>query len=718
MKLARLKNMGITEIAYRGRQEANKWLERVGVNGNGELSFHARDGNPDRTALLVRDRFHEVGPRRFFAGAAGDETPDLASEKMAHACEQTIAAADEICRGRFDLLGYRGLSFGAPIDWHLDPVSGQRSPLVHWSRVRPLDPAMVGDSKIVWELNRHQWLIHLGIAYRLTGNARYAEAFAAYLVQWMQANPPGIGINWASSLEAALRIVSWSWALSLFRDSEELSPELFAALLEGLSLHAAHVEKYLSYYFAPNTHLTGEALGLFYAGVLYPELPWAGRWRDLGARILIEQSGRQIFSDGVYFEQSTCYQRYTAEIYLHFLILSERNRLAVPAEVGERLERLLDFLVAVRRPDGSVPQIGDADGGGLAPLAIRQPDDFRGVFSVAAAFFRRADYAWAGGGPTPESLWLLGPAGLKSYQRLEPAPPQTERSRVFADGGYVVMRSGWRRDSHHLIFDAGAVNGPKSGHGHADLLSIQCSVFGEPYLVDPGTYCYTADAEWRDFFRGTWAHSTVTVDGLGQAAPAGPFDWKAHPSARLRRWLSTEAYDLADAAHDAYGEISDPVVHRRRVIFVKSRYWVIVDDIQGGATHRVEVRFQFAPMKVAIEPANWVRARGQRGQALLVRPFATAPFQMDLVEGSVDPIEGWFSPDYGRRVPAPALIWSAAVRLPLRVMTLLFPLEHPSAPCPDVLQLLSPIGPTGLIFRRERERIVVRDDSVVVLKQK
>jgi hypothetical protein len=51
-------------------------------------------------------------------------------------------------------------------------------------------------------------------------------------------------------------------------------------------------------------------------------------------------------------------------------------------------------------------------------------------------------------------------------------------------------------------------------------------------------------------------------------------------------------------------------------------------------------------------------------------------------------------------------------------MTLLYPLEHPSAPCPDVFQLLSPTGPTGLIFRRDRERIVVRDDSIVVLKQK
>ena len=75
--------------------------------------------------------------------------------------------------------------------------------------------------------------------------------------------------------------------------------------------------------------------------------------------------------DGVYFEQSTCYQRYTVEIYLHFLILAMRNGMAIPADVGQRVQRMLDFLLAIRRPDGSIPQIGDADGGWLLPLATR-----------------------------------------------------------------------------------------------------------------------------------------------------------------------------------------------------------------------------------------------------------------------------------------------------------------------------------------------------------
>src|SRR5207249_8590072 len=140
--------------------------------------------------------------------------------------------------------------------------------------------------------------------------------------EWLAANPPGIGINWTSSLEIALRLISWCWALVLFRGCRSVSPALFGAVLSSLCAHASHVERYLSHYFSPNTHLTGEALGLFYAGVLFPELARAPRWRKLGQGILETESERQILADGVHFELTTCYHRYTVEIYLHFLILA------------------------------------------------------------------------------------------------------------------------------------------------------------------------------------------------------------------------------------------------------------------------------------------------------------------------------------------------------------------------------------------------------------
>ena len=573
----------------------------------------------------------------------------------------------------------------------------------------------MGDPKVTWELNRHQWLVTLGQAYRLTGDESHARRFASSVQEWMAANPIGWGINWASSLEVAMRLISWCWALHLFRGSRALTPDLFAQMRSGIRSHATHIERYLSHYTSPNTHLTGEALGLFYAGTQFPGFTEAARWTAEGERILIEQVTRQVLNDGVYFEQSTCYQRYTVEIYLHFLILAARCGRPVPEVVQARLRKAIDFLLAIALPGGAVPSVGDGDGGWLLPLQRREPNDLRGIFSTAAALFPRSEYAWAAGGLAPETQWLLGSPGAAAFHAIRPAPPEVSSHGLFRAGGYVVMRSGWEPRDHQVIFDVGPLGPPgAAGHAHADLLSVQCALFGEPFVVDSGTFLYAANPPWRDIFRGTAAHSTVMVDGVGQAVPAGPFAWKALPAARLRRHASDESLGYADAEHSGYCRLPDPVVHRRRVLFVKPRLLFIVDDLLGGDRHRIDARFQFAPSRVE-QRAGWVRVVGPRGRGLLVRSFARVGLTTRIVEGSELPREGWVSPDYGTRRPAPMVIVTAEERLPLRIITLLIPTAGEPGVPPEVALLDGDAPqPSGLVLDGGRDRVRFEDDGVVV----
>ena len=189
-----------------------------------------------------------------------------------------VVTLDHICAGRFDLLGYTNLSFGDPIDWQFEPLTGKRIPLLHWSKLDYLNAEVAGDKKIIWELNRHQYFMTLGQAYWLTGDERYGRVFTAHLEAWMDANPPKLGINWASSLEVAFRSMAWLWAFHFFKTSPSLSNETFKRAWKFLYLSARHLESYLSTYFSPNTHLTGEALGLFYLGTLLPEFEESSRW--------------------------------------------------------------------------------------------------------------------------------------------------------------------------------------------------------------------------------------------------------------------------------------------------------------------------------------------------------------------------------------------------------------------------------------------------------
>ena len=714
-RLRRVASMGMAEAGYRSWQESAKWIDRRRIDRHtvDPVAVLRREAPSIADHTPGREAIESVFRSRFFAGATRESIAEL-GRLFPDASRHILDDADALLTGEFNLLGYRGLSFGTPIDWQLDPVWSRRAPLAHWSQIDPLDPAVVGDSKIAWELSRHQWVVRLAQAFALTGDPRYATAAVNAIEHWIDANPVGRGLNWASSLEVAFRVIAWSWTLALLRGSAAMSPAFTTKLFASIHAHAAHVRKYLSYYFSPNTHLTGEALGLFYAGTLFPHFRDAADWRATGVRILVDQSRIQIGDDGVYFEQSTCYQRYTCEFYLHFLLLAARSGIAIPADVPSRVLRMIDFLVSIRRPDGSMPLVGDADDGCLMPLVCREPDDFRGVLAVYAALFRRPDFAAASGGPAPEVLWLLGPDGVRHITETNPASTAGPASRVFERGGYAVMRSGWDRDAHQLILDTGPLGcHVSSGHGHEDLLAVQCSVFGDRVLIDPGTYGYTAEPAWRNYFRSAAAHSTVVIDGMGQSEPAGPFGWRRRPRALLREWITTEAFDVADAEHNAYAHLDKPVTHRRRVVFVKPDFWVLIDDLTGEGSHTIDLSFQLAPVDVELASPHCCRVETERGAVLWIVTLASTPMVSAIRSGELQPIRGWISDRYGRKQPSPALVCSARAPLPMRAITVLYPTRDRSARPPAVESLfdhgtLSGVRIDGCIVRLDRDRVIVK----------
>jgi hypothetical protein len=277
------------------------------------------------------------------------------------------------------------------------------------------------------------------------------------------------------------------------------------------------------------------------------------------------------------------------------------------------------------------------------------------------------------------------------------------------------MRSGWDRDAHQMLVDVGPLGCPESGaHAHADLLSVQCSIFGDPVIVDPGTHCH-GDSRWRDFFRSTAAHSTVVVDGASQAEPAGSFGWHRRPRVRLREWHSTPEVDFLDAEHDGYRSLTQPVGHRRRVIFIKPAYWIVVDDLSGTGRHDVELRFQFARGPVTLGPHPWTRAATRRGQCLWISAFPSAPAQPALKSGAASPICGWIAPEFTRLSPAPMLIYSFAVALPWRIVTLMLPDRQGLSAPPGVRPIYNAGGlPHGFVFERPRRVLRFSDRAVVV----
>jgi hypothetical protein len=415
----------------------------------------------------------------------------------------------------------------------------------------------------------------------------------------------------------------------------------------------------------------------------------AAAWRRKGAEIVWGEIAKQVHPDGVDFEQGIGYQGLVAEFWYSSVLLCERNSLAVPPEVRERLAQMFEFMQAVTRPDGTFPQIGDNDDGRLAGLDDEPVGSHQRHLAVGGAMFDRADLLAAAGEAVDTAVWLCGQAVLEPessprklmWQRgasvLEPesSPRKPMRlcgpavlesqsgtrkpmSRAFASGGFYVMRG----DDAVLVIDAGEV-GMRGigGHGHNDVLSFDLWAAGADVLVDSGTYTYTADPGARQALRSTAAHNALRIDGE-ETSRLGGDRWlwlienDAHPFDVS--WQSDDQGDVFVGSHDGYRRLAEPVDHTRRIIFDKRRMrWVIEDTVSGTGTHLVELLFHPGVAHELVDGA--VKLQAPRGDLWLFPPSETT-FREE---------QGWISGGYGLRRTAQVLVYAVRAAVPISLRT-------------------------------------------------
>jgi hypothetical protein len=682
-KIKKIKGRTWTELRTRGEQAISARTDRIWSSGKLPsdekltrlLDIHFVTRGNTTPEKLFEQFFAESEYTFFPAFRQKEKTLEVFRREFGEKSARFfIERAEKNIEGKFNLLGFESLDFGAPVDWHFEPVAGKHSPLKHWKQFDDLDAEETGDKKIIWEINRHQHFFDLGVAYWLTNDERYAETFASHLDHWMQQNLPGIGFNWSSSLEVAFRAISWIWAFQFFKDSKSFKPELFQQALKFLYLHGRHLEKYLSTYFSPNTHLTGEALGLYYLGTQLPFFERAAHWRELGSEILFAELDRQILEDGVYFEQSTWYARYTADFYTHFLILKTLNSDETSIELQEKIEvklqSLLDFLMYVTRPDGTTPLLGDDDGGITLPRGNSRSDDFRACLSTGAILFERGDYKFVANSIAEETLWLLGFQGTQSFKTLHAHSP-AHKSYKFETGGYFVMRDGWLETDDYLLIDCGTPDNVSGGHAHADTLAIDLTVGGRPILSDAGTYTYHETKELRDYFRSSEAHSTLTIDEKSSSEPGEKFSWKTKAEAKSSAWISQARFDFFEGSHNGYQRLKNsPATHSRSVLFLKNDYWIMRDYVETLGEHDYKLNFQFTgdtdPVIVNAQNGDFCVSETPENEVGL-RLF-TFGDNGEWQRGS-----GWTSSVYGKRAKAPLLHFVSSGRGSQEFFTFMLP---------------------------------------------
>ncbi|MCK4734181.1 MAG: hypothetical protein KAT65_17135, partial [Methanophagales archaeon] len=379
----------------------------------------------DKRFLELTDhQNHDELPPFFFDPTDREKIVKIVKKEYPTAIEQTIKDADAINNHIFDLLGSGKVKLGEEIDWHLDFKTGFRwNPKGYylWTRKHVdcyLKKGIYADVKIPWELSRCQHIVTLGKGYWYTGDEKYTKEFNSQIVSWIAHNPVELGVNWACTMDVAIRAVNWIWGYYFFCGSPSLTKEFKLKLFKSLYLHGRHIVNNLEFGRIRGNHYLSDIAGLVYLGILFHETKEGQKWLEKGLSALKEELKIQVYEDGVDCEGSISYHRLVTELFLSTTLICIKNGITFPQWYMTRLEKMIEFVMYYTKPDGTAPQLGDNDDGRLHILSNYgnwNRLDHRYLLSVGAVMFKRKDFKEKACELYEESFWLLGEEGLNSF---------------------------------------------------------------------------------------------------------------------------------------------------------------------------------------------------------------------------------------------------------------------------------------------------------------
>lgn len=437
-----------------------------------------------------------------------------------------------------------------------------------------------GDIRTNWELNRHYQFALLAKSFYVTGDSAYLGELEELFGSWNAANPFMWGPEWASPMESAIRLINWLTAacfLGASPSKDDRRRELARKLCAGAYVMAANVRKHYSRFSSANNHTIVEASGVAVAAVVFGQKAWL----DEALALLEREVSLQTWPDGVNKEQALHYQLFVMEalcLVSHALRASGRG---LPESIAALLRKMARYAAACRVGERACIEFGDDDEGIIFNPCCSKP--FYLGYVLAFVSLEAADgVRWTDGPDGYEQLrWLYGSG---DFARADEAPLFVPGCvETFPQGGVTVARASGGRAV--LAFDHGPLGfGALAAHGHADALSIQLFVDGEPVLIDSGTYIYNGNRTKRDLYRSTAMHNTVCVSGKNQSEILGPFLWGK--KAKVDDFKIDESGDAVtlSASHDGFS----PSIHRR-TMRLDDEILRIDDEVDGSLSNSTAV---------------------------------------------------------------------------------------------------------------------------------
>ena len=457
------------------------------------------------------------------------------------------------------------------------------------------------DIRAVWEPARLQHLAILLQYISLTEESSELKAIEQFIkdsvIGWVHENPFLYGPHYISAMECGLRIPVFFYCLKSLENLEDVEYQL---ILDAIYRHAWWASERLSLYSSLGNHTVAECVGLIFAGAMFRNTNEGRDWLKTGRELLKKELYHQILDDGGPAEQSFNYHRFVLDLYWLAVDFLEKNNLHNGSDFKNHLDKGECFLTVFENTQGALPSIGDSDDG----------------HAVAPGIHPR---------------------------RIIPDKKNNKR-QTYSTSGYSVINN----NNAVLTFNHGPLGMPPLyNHGHADALSITLSMNNKEMLVDPGTYRYNGEPEFRNYFKGTRAHNTVTIDGLDQAVQETGFIWSRPHHAQLVKNAEINGGFFLQAYHDGYLRIKNPVRHFRSIYNFDDINFVVKDTFSGNAFHTFELNYHVHPdSETALEDNGWWKIN-HHGAVIYMKFLDGNTF--NLITGQTSPLVGWYSPAYGMK---------------------------------------------------------------------
>lgn len=424
----------------------------------------------------------------------------------------------------------------------------------------------IGDARTNWELNRHFQFALLAKNYAASRDIKYLTEFKNLFEDWNAKNPFLWGIAWTSVMEVAIRCSNWCFAWCFLRKTD--APEdLLIQLQNGILNMTDYITNHYSRYSSANNHLIVEAFAIGQTGVLCDYYLWI----KLAVDILTRELPLQNYSDGINKELSLHYQSFYMEAMGLMMRILIKNNIEVPGTWRSMLEKMCTYVADCMGDYGETIIFGDDDEGKILDLqgGLNHYQYVLGMFSMMLD----KQYVKLKGLDCENLRWLFS-ADERSAAQNKPlySPPL---SACYKEGGNTILRS----ENHKILIgiDHAALGfGSIAAHGHADALSFQVFIEGQPVFVDPGTYIYHCDLDSRNAFRKTENHNTVCIDGKDQSEMLGTFLWGRKAKAFLEGFSEYDSNVKLVTSHNGYDQINI----QRTFCFNKKNRIEILDHVK------------------------------------------------------------------------------------------------------------------------------------------